>query len=151
MTKHVSFLLPMAVAATILGGCDAVTTGSTERVNRTYEDGHQVTVLVDPSYVSAPMAFQTVEQYHAYLRTLDESGTIRVNARHWSLLQHANDPAEISVLDRDRSVTVGDFAYYVGQEAVFRRKIDDPRSQRELELFYPVLFILCAGKAVLLP
>ena len=136
MTKQVGFLLLMAVAAAIMDGCDAVTTGSTERVDWTYEDGLQITVVVDPSYVSAPLNFQTVEEYDSHLRSLDESGTIRVNAKHWNLLKHANDPAEISVLDRDRSVTVGDFAYYVGQEAVVRRKIDDPRSQRELVLFY---------------
>ena len=120
----------------LLASCDAMISESPTQVNWTYEDGSTVTVTVDPSYMSSQMVFHSLEEHHAYLQSLDESGVVRVNAQHWKLLRHAIDPAEISVLDKNRSVVVGEYLYEVEREAVYRRKLNEPKALRAMELFY---------------
>lgn len=140
--------LPLRILAVVfmlaaLNGCDAVTDEANPRSAESvpissyvYDSGKTVRVVADPAYAPARRSFESLNAYHAYLEQLDAAGVITVNASLWERLRHANDPAEISVLDAAGTVVVGDFIYEVGPEAVYRTPVDEPDAEPELELYY---------------
>jgi hypothetical protein len=132
--------------ALLLSACDTAqddsidgTTAAPNGVSNfayTYDSGEAVRVVADPTYTPARRSFESLDAYHAYLDELDAAGSITVNASLWERLHHANDPAEVSVLDAAGTVVVGKYIYEVGPEAVYRTPLDKPDAEPELEFYY---------------
>lgn len=133
----------LLTAAALWTGCDSVVTeqSETHAIARdaevyTYSDGSTVEVVLENTHRPERMRFASLDEFHTHLEKLDASGRIRVNVQHWAGLKHGNDPAEVSVLDADRSVEIGDFLYTLERDGVYRQSIGAPAESRVLEFYY---------------
>ena len=130
----------------VLAGCDTVRTGSPGAAEArqaplvtedyTYEDGRSTQVGLDPRHAPERRSYATLDLYDAALESLGEQKTVKVNAELWERLKHANDPAEVALLDAEGRVEVEGFLYEVGTEAVYRTDLARPGAEPELVLYY---------------
>ncbi len=102
----------------------------------TYDNGSTVRVVADPHYSPERHSFESLDAYHRFLEELDAASSITVNAELWERLRHANDPAEVAVLDATGTVEVAGYLYEVGPEAIYKTRLDERGAERELEFYY---------------
>ncbi|MFT6865721.1 MAG: hypothetical protein ACJA08_000546 [Cyclobacteriaceae bacterium] len=106
-----------------------------EEVKYEMYDDEFVTVVLDPNYMSVSHHFQSIEEYDNYLNLMEESGVkVIVNKTKYQDLIHYFDPFEISVMDEENQVSIGDVIYKATSEATYKREID--KDAWELDIFY---------------
>ena len=111
--------------------------GALETVQYSYgenEDGTEyvVPVLLNPDFRQERHTFESFDAYYAFIDKLSEQPVLTVNAALYKRLVHANDPAEISVLDVDGKVTIGNHEYTVTEVGAYRQGLGAPDQSREL-------------------
>ncbi len=124
-------------------GCDSPDlhlTSEGQPVGRTesyiYSDGTTLSVILDQSSRPQTRRFTSMDEFHLYLEDLISKGSIQVNDENWALLKHGNDPAEVSVLDDQRSVIIDESVYTLEVDGVYRHPVGAPESGRVLEFYY---------------
>ncbi len=111
--------------------------GALETVQYSYgesEDGteHVVSVSLNPGFKQERRTFESFDTYYAFLDKLTEQSALTVNADLYRRLVHANNPAEISVLDTDGKVIIGDHEYTVTEIGAYQQDTGAPNQSREL-------------------
>ena len=111
--------------------------GALETVQYSYgesEDGTEYVVPVSLSlgFKQERHTFESFDEYYAFLDKLRDFPALTVNATLYKRLMHANDPAEIRVLDTDGKVIIGNHEYTVTKIGAYQQDLGAPDQSREL-------------------
>lgn len=91
---------------------------------------------LEKSHLQGRQAFSTYSEYAARVEELETAPEIVLNADLYHKLKHANTAAEVSVLDMNGEVQVGEHVYSVTERGVYRRLAGNPPAENILVQYY---------------
>lgn len=97
-----------------------------EQVQYELEEGKFITVHLNPDFDQQSREFISMQAYDDHLDQLEEVGDIvTVNKDLYEELSHYFNPYEISLLDNNNQVKIGDILYRADQEAAYQQSAGD--------------------------
>lgn len=111
-------------------------TETLEKVLYEMEDDLWITVVLDPNLQPTSYSFETLDAHDDFLIALEESSnnTIVVNKKVYEDLSHYFDPFQISILDDNYAIRIGDETYRATKEAIYKQT--ESEGEWNLHLYY---------------
>lgn len=103
-----------------------------------YDLGNETSlkVVLDSDYEHETLIFNSEEEYENYALNLESIGEVKINPQFYKELSHALDPIEIHMLDKNRSIIVGNTKYTIDREALYAIDLSKENSVPELQIYY---------------
>ncbi|KAA1242420.1 hypothetical protein [Aquimarina sp. RZ0] len=94
-----------------------------EKVSYEIADDQFVTVILDPNLEPKTHSFNSLDAHDDFLIQLEETSnnTITVNKKMYEDLSHYFDPYQISILDKNYAIKVGDDVFKATKEAIYKK------------------------------
>lgn len=131
---NLSGLFITMVVLLVMSACD-----TTEQKNQIQVESYQlyddvtIQVKLDPTFMHQSYSFSSLAEHDEYLDSLEQLGEVVLNPKLYSELSHYFDPIQLSVLDMDRSIHIGDTTFRATTEAIYKRTTN---TNWILHLFY---------------